>query len=55
MKIIVEDRFTKMVNTQRTPSPTSRPALKTTIPGPRIVALVSDWYISGISEDESNS
>ena len=41
-KIMDNDRFTKVVNIQRTPSPTPGPALKTTVPEPRIVKLVSD-------------
>ena len=43
VKIIDDEGFTKVVNTQRTPSPTPGPALKTPIPEPRIVELVSDW------------
>ena len=42
-KIIDDNRFTKVVNTQRTPSLTSGPALKTSTSEPRIVELVLDW------------
>ena len=43
MKIIDDNSFTKVVNTQRTPSPTPGPAPKTPVPEPRVVELVSDW------------
>ena len=43
VKIINHNGFTKVVNTQRSPSPTSGPASKTPIPKPRIVELISDW------------
>ena len=43
VRIIDDDGFTKVVNTQRTMSTTLRPAPKTSIPEPRIVELVSDW------------
>ena len=43
MNIINDDGFTKVVNMQRTPSPTPGPALKTPTPELRIVELVSDW------------
>ena len=43
MMIINDDGFTKVVNTQRTPSPTPGPALKTPIIELKIVELVSDW------------
>ena len=43
MKVINDNGFGKVVNTQRTPSPTPGPALKTPIPELRIVKLVSDW------------
>ena len=43
VKIINDDGFTKVVNTQRTSSPTPGPAPKTPVPEPRIVELVSDW------------
>ena len=43
MKIIDDDWFTKVVNTQRTPIPTMGPAPKTPVPEPRIVELRSDW------------
>ena len=42
VKIIDEDGFTKVVNTQSTSSPTPGPAPKTPIPEPRIVELKSD-------------
>ena len=43
VKIIDDKGFTKVVNTQRTSSPTPGPVPKTPIPEPRIVELVSDW------------
>ena len=43
VKIINDNGFTKVVNTQRTPSPTPGPASKTLVPEPRIVELRSDW------------
>lgn len=41
--IIDEDRFTKVVNIQKTSNPTPEPAPKIPIPEPRIVELVLDW------------
>ena len=43
VKIIDDDRFTRVVNTQRTPSLTPGPAPNTPVPEIRIVELVSDW------------
>ena len=42
VRIIDDDKFTKVVNTQRTLSPMPGPAPKTPIPEPRMVELVSD-------------
>ena len=42
VKIIDDKGFTKVVNTEKTPSPTSGPAPRTPVPKPRIVELVSD-------------
>lgn len=43
VKIIDDDGFTKVVNTQRIPSPTPGRVRKTPVPELRIVELVSDW------------
>ena len=42
VKIIDDDRFIRVVNMQRTLSPTPGPALKTPVPEPRIMELRSD-------------
>ena len=43
VKIIDDDGFTKVVNTERTSSPTPGLAPKTLVPKPRIVELRLDW------------
>lgn len=43
VKIIDDNGFTEVVNTQRTSSPTPGPAPTTLTPEPRMVELVCDW------------
>ena len=43
VKIIDKDRFTIVVNIQKTPSPTTGPALKTPVSEPSIVEVMLAW------------